>query len=111
MATVDETIDVLIAQGATAELIARRAEARGTEAIKEYFRIELRDPETNEYVVRLTVSDWSRLMAFLDKPPTDLFNLQPIYRHITGDIGESIAMQDAQMLLISLLLGVKAVKP
>lgn len=108
---VDESIGTLIQAGATPELISRRSTSLATEPTKEYFRLELRDPETNEYVLQLSVSNWAQLQVFLEKPATEDHNLQKIYQQITADIGEALLTQNSEKLILSLLLGVKAVKP
>jgi hypothetical protein len=109
--TLDQTLDELISQGIDPDVIAKRARERASKATKDYFIQDLFDEKSEAYVVQLTVSDWDTLQAFFSKPTTEDFHPQRIFQDIANDIKDAVATQDAQLLILSLLLGAKALQP
>jgi hypothetical protein len=110
MPTLKERLESLIEQGASAEEIARIARRMATQETKDHFLSALQLPDSDERCIAATVTDWDCVRAFFAKQPTDQYHPQRIFRDIQQDIRDAVEAEDAQALVLALMLHAKAVQ-
>lgn len=110
MPSIEETLTELEAAGFTPEQIIKRVRSLQSRGTKDYFLNDLRDKESKQSTVELSVTDWPKLREFFRRDPTDVHHPQRIYQEIRSDIKEALDSEDAAKLIESLLLHAKAVQ-
>lgn len=111
LSSIEETLQSLVDAGISPEQIAERAKRLAAKRVKDYFLDELIVPDSDPAActIQASVSSWSLVNAFFAKAPTEEIHPQRIYQELRSDIADAIAQQDAQKLVLSLLLTVKAI--
>jgi hypothetical protein len=109
---VNALIDQALALGFKPEDIKLVADIRSAEPTKQFFLEYLKDPNLSpiDYSVKLQVSNWSSVSAFLAKPSTDEFSAQRITSAMRNEILLALQARDAERLILAMFLAMKGMQ-
>jgi hypothetical protein len=110
MATIDEAIDALLAQGVTGEQIIERARLKSGQATKDYF-IDMLRTSPGPFCITFSVTDWPKLIAFFQHRAPDEFYPSKIYQELSAEIKDAVKARNANRLIFALLMAIKSQQP